>query len=259
MNPVRRHILKTFFVLLAAAVFFAVYQTLAPLNSGAKETMFRIERGQGSWEIARILEREQFIRSAFFFEAYTFLRGAAFKLQAGDYVISKANSAFTISNKFIAGDTVKNRITIIEGWNIREIADYLESRGIAPKEEVLAYKEHEGYLFPDTYEIAPEASVESIISLMRRTFDEKVGSVSQDVIIMASMIEKEVQTKEDKELVAGILWKRLEIGLALQIDATVNYITGKKTSQVSITDTQIDSPYNTYKYRGLPEGPISNP
>jgi UPF0755 protein len=80
-----------------------------------------------------------------------------------------------------------------------------------------------------------------------------------DIVTMASLLEKEVITLDDKKIVAGILWKRLEIGMPLQLDATVNYVTGKNDPSVTIKDTTIDSPYNTYKYKGLPKGPISNP
>ena len=80
-----------------------------------------------------------------------------------------------------------------------------------------------------------------------------------DVITMASLLEKEVRTLEDKKIVSGILWKRLSVGMALQLDCTVNYVTGKNHPGVLIKDTKINSPYNTYKYPGLPKGPISNP
>ena len=124
--------------------------------------------------------------------------------------------------------------------------------------------------FPDTYEIIPGAKLENIIRKTLNHFDEKLtadlkGEISRqkksifEVITMASMIEKEVKTLEDKKIVSGILWKRLEIGMPLQVDATVNYITGKNHDGVLLEDTKIDSPYNTYKYYGLPKGPISNP
>ncbi len=79
------------------------------------------------------------------------------------------------------------------------------------------------------------------------------------IIIMASLLEKEVRTFEDKKLVSGILWKRLKSDMPLQVDATISYITGKKTTKISLEELQIDHPYNTYKYKGLPPGPISNP
>ncbi|MBI4123215.1 MAG: endolytic transglycosylase MltG [Parcubacteria group bacterium] len=250
---------KALFIVLVAAVIFAAYQLLFPLNLGSAETVFRIERGQGDWEIAQLLEREQFIRSAIFFEAYTFLRGAAGKLQAGDYVISPAFSTMHISNKLASGDVLRKRITIIEGWTVKDIAIYLEQQDVIPAKDILVFNDREGYLFPDTYEIPPGITAGEVVSMMAATFSKKVGDVPKDVVIIASILEREVRGLEDRRIVSGILQKRLRVGMALQVDATVNYITGKRDSQVSRADAAIDSPYNTYKYRGLPPGPISNP
>jgi UPF0755 protein len=128
----------------------------------------------------------------------------------------------------------------------------------------------EGYLFPDTYEIDKNLNLEDIIFRMLYNFEDKVDfSLREEIkaqdknlfeiMIMASLLEKEVSDSEDKKIVSGILWKRLEEGMALQVDATIIYLTGKKTTRVSLSDTKIDSPYNTYKYRGLPPAPITNP
>lgn len=128
----------------------------------------------------------------------------------------------------------------------------------------------EGYLFPDTYEINRGDSLEEIVRKMLDNFGEKLtqelrdeisnqGKTIFEIVTMASLLEKEVRTLEDKKIVAGVLWKRLKSNIPLQVDATIIYITGKKTIQVLIEETKIDSPYNTYKYRGLPLGPISNP
>lgn len=128
----------------------------------------------------------------------------------------------------------------------------------------------EGYLFPDTYEISRGEALEGIIRKMIENFDKKLNQELREeinrqektifeIVTMASMIEREVKNFEDKELVSGILWKRLENNIPLQVDATITYITGKKTIKISKEETAIDSPYNTYKYPGLPFGPISNP
>lgn len=128
----------------------------------------------------------------------------------------------------------------------------------------------EGYLFPDTYHIPKDAKVEDVVRKMLTNFGEKLdpglreetakqGKSIFEIVIMASLIEKEVRSFEDKRTVSGILWKRLSIGMPLQVDATIAYITGKKTSEISNGETKIDSPYNTYKYKGLPLGPIANP
>jgi len=129
----------------------------------------------------------------------------------------------------------------------------------------------EGYLFPDTYEVAYGEELEDIVEKMLDNFDKKLsqrlrnlgitkqGKTVFEIITMASLIEKEVKSLEDKKIVSGILWKRINAGIGLQVDATVTYITGKKSTRVSKQETEIDSLYNTYKYRGLPLGPISNP
>lgn len=128
----------------------------------------------------------------------------------------------------------------------------------------------EGYLFPDTYRISYDDTVEDVIFMMVKNLERKIsGSVSEkinsfeknthEVIIMASLLEKEVITLEDKRKVADILWRRIEVGMPLQIDATVNYVTGRKGIDVTIKETEVDSLYNTYKYKGLPKGPICNP
>lgn len=136
------------------------------------------------------------------------------------------------------------------------------------------YASLEGFLFPDTYYLYPGQKTEEIIKVFLDNFDkrltpelseeiEKRGKTIFEIIIIASLIEKEVRTPEDKKLVSGILWKRLKTGMPLQVDATItyigSYIIGKKITRVSFDDLQIDSPYNTYKYLGLPKGPISNP
>ncbi len=128
----------------------------------------------------------------------------------------------------------------------------------------------EGFLFPDTYHFSFTAGSQEVAGKMLDNFDTKLtpdlreeikrqGKSIFDIVIMASLLEKEVKTLEDKKLAAGILWKRLKIKMPLQVDSTLNYITGKNKASASISDTKIDSPYNTYKYLGLPAGPISNP
>jgi UPF0755 protein len=190
--------------------------------------------------------------------------------------------------KFVKGGVIKEKITILEGWNKKEIAKYLEEKGILNGEEFLEktkliyWKEKydflkeiespdlEGFLFPDTYFLEKGIGAEKIISMMLDNFNKKLTPELKkeislqkktifEIVTMASMIEKEVKTFEDKKIVSGILWKRLENKIPLQVDSTITFITGKKTTQIPLEDLEIDSPYNTYKYLGLPPGPISNP
>ena len=127
----------------------------------------------------------------------------------------------------------------------------------------------EGYLFPDTYYFLPNVTADDVVSAMSNNFNQKIATLDsdirsssrslKDIIIMASIVEQEARTIDTRKIIAGILWKRLDKGLLLQVDAPLVYITGNTTGYISIDDTKIDSPYNTYKYKGLPAGPITNP
>lgn len=194
--------------------------------------------------------------------------------------------------------TNEAQIKIIEGWDLYDLADYFAKNNFASKEDFYELvgnpgqydnndlpdwskdyaflKEKpsgvsiEGYLFPDTYRVFKDSKAEDIIKKMLDNFGTKVndkllaeiksqGKSLYDVLTLASIVEKEAQTATDKKTVAGVYTNRLKIGMALQADPTVNYITGKQTDRPSLDDLKVDSLYNTYKYPGLPPGPICNP
>lgn len=275
-------------VLLLGLIVFS-WEVYFPIKSGSAENIeFWAQKGQGDEEIAIRLEEQGIIKNNYFFRLYTIISGNDSKLQAGKYSLSPAMTISEIVRKFISGDVIKQKITIFEGWNIKDIEKYFVDEKIssAPDFEDALNKDYsnefdfliekpkdvsiEGYLFPDTYNISLEEKAEDIIMLMLSNFNKKLNAglreqiISQnktvfEVITMASIIEKEVRTMDDKKIVSGIFWKRIDAGMALQSCATVNYITDKNDPGVSIKDTQIDSPYNTYKYKGLPKGPISSP
>jgi len=269
---------------------FIFYLTGRPFQSSK---IFIVESGQSLQKISQNLKNQQFLNSRYPFYFYVLIKGKDKELKPGYYSLSPSDSFMDIADKIIEGKNLKEEITIIEGWNLKDIGEYLEAKGIISQAEdfygsdsSIAEKDFseefdflkdkpkdlllEGYLFPDTYEINKGASIEEIVSKMLDNFDQKLtpdlreeikkqNKTIFEIVIMASLLEKEVKTKEDKELVSGILWKRLENKIPLQVDATITYITGKKTVKVSKEETQIDSPYNTYKYLGLPFGPICNP
>jgi UPF0755 protein len=280
------------FLILIIILFFVRFfwqGIYLPKEKNSKEyVIFKINRGEGVKEISQNLEREKLIKRSWFFIIYNFFTCNTPKLQAGTYLLSPSMSIPEIVEKFVKGDVVKEKITILEGWTIEDIANYLQEKGILNKEDFLKatkkdfsdefefLKEKpknlslEGYLFPDTYEVKLGENSEEIINKMLKNFNSKLTQSLREeikrknktifeILIMASLLEKEVKTKEEKELVAGILWKRLENKIPLQVDATITYITGKKTTKISLKDIQIDNPYNTYKYLGLPPGPICNP
>ena len=191
---------------------------------------------------------------------------------AGDYLLEKREGTFSLARRLVNGkfqiDTIK--ITIPEGWNAFQIADYLEKNLLLFDKETFLdlAKPKEGYLFPDTYFVSRSVTPVEIIKMLEDNFEKRVESISQSfrnstksekqIIIMASILEGEALPK-DRNVVAGILWKRLEMGMPLQVDSTFMYVNGKNTYELTLDDLKIDSLYNTYKYKGLPPGPINNP
>jgi len=262
-------------LVLIFVVFFALSVCL-PKNLPSQEgVLFDIKKGEGSKNIAFNLKKDGLIWCGSCFRAYVLIMGISDKLQAGTYKISPSMNIISMAKMFAVGDVAKETITIIEGWNLKDIAWYFENKGMFQAEELFELNDlswisgFEGYLFPDTYQVNIGESLEEIVGRMQDNFDKKTAGIEAEIakqgktlfeiITMASLIEKEVRTKEDKQIVSGVLWKRLGAGVPLQVDATITYITGQKSTKVSMEDTKIDSPYNTYMYYGLPAGPICNP
>lgn len=213
--------------------FFYVWQGIyLPKDASVQESaVFLVKKGESLQDVASDLENKELIKNRYFFIFYALSQKKELELKAGKYKISPSINIPEILNKIVSGDRVKKIITIIEGWTVEDIEERLGMGKID--------SELEGYLFPDTYELSPEDNLEDIIKRIRANFEKKTASldVDEDAIIMASLIEKEVQTMEDKKLVSGILRKRLEIGMPLQVDAAMI----------------------TYKIKGLPDKPICNP
>jgi len=273
-----------FFLITGFVIWRGIYTPRDSLSK--REIIFDIEKGQSSKDIAFNLEKEGLIRNSFSFRIYVLINKTAARLQAGAYQLSPSMAVPQIVEKFVSGQTIKIKVSIPEGYTLKQIEEELSTefqkkvliQSLAgefknefeflidvPNSETL-----EGFLFPDTYLFNPVTEDKEIVRIFLNNFDKKFNQELREetkkqkktvfeIITMASLLEKEVKTKEEKELVSGILWKRIESGIPLQVDATIIYITDKKTNKVSYEETQINSFYNTYKYRGLPKGPISNP
>ena len=251
------------FLFLAICLFIFYYQLSIPLSKNVKESVFIVKEGQGSKEIAQNLKTQKAIRSKGAFILYIWLQGKSKNLQAGEYDLSPSMNISEIAKKIIDGEVIPKgiKVTIPEGFSIKQIEERLVNLGIIFDNDRLS-EELEGYLFPDTYYFEKSSSVEEVVKKMRDNFDKKITedlTINSEIIILASIVQNEVNSVEDMSKVAGIFYNRLKIGMPLQSDATVNYVTGKKMRQPLIEDTKIESPYNTYLHLGLPPGPISNP
>jgi UPF0755 protein len=213
------------------------------------------------------------------------------KLIASEYVLNPKMSIKEIVNSLTGKNAISKEInlTFIEGKNNKDYAKYLESQGFGSAEDFLKlvntnkYNDRfqflsdksktadlEGFLFPDTYRVFKDATQEEILIKLLDNFDiklteqmrtdiKKQGRSIFEIIVMASLIEKEVKTFDDMKIVSGLFWDRIKNGQALESCATLAYALGENKPQYSAADTEIDSPYNTYKHRGLPPTPICNP
>lgn len=272
-----KRILFILIILLAGIVFYGYININQSASNINDLKIFNIERGDSVKKIAQELENEKIIKSSNFFLIYSLLTNNNKSIQAGEYLLSPQMNIPQIIKIIVGGKVNEEKITIIEGWDLDDIANYLTEKGISTKEEFFKVTGEprnkdslEGYIFPDTYNITSRDTAETIVQKALLNFEikitselkneiEKQGKTIEEIIIMASIIEKEVRTLEDKKNISDVLWKRINVQMPLQTCATVLYAIGEKKPSVSTADTQFDSPYNTYRYRGLPIGPIANP
>lgn len=270
-----RHIryMATFFVFMFLVATVGFHFFFAPPEKFPVGSLVPIARGMSVEDASRFLAEQNAIRSPIAFIALVRIFGNYRGVIAGSYYFDVPESVLGVALRMTQGDYNLKlvRVTIPEGAHARDIADVLETRIPSFRREEflgLAY-EKEGYLFPDTYFFLPNVSNEEIIRVMTDNFEDKItplleriaesGRTLPDVIIMASLIERETIELKDKPLVAGILWKRIDIGMRLQVDAPFLYAIGKNTFDLSIKDLRTDFPYNTYTRKGLPPTPIANP
>lgn len=247
-------------------------QPADPLNKTPE--IFIIKNGQGVREIAKNLKQEGLIRDQIVFFLYARFKGIDKQIQAGDFRLNPSMKALDIAENLTHG-TLDIWVTIPEGLRADEIADIL-------KEKMPTYEEswreileaNEGYLFPDTYLIPRDADADMVINLLKNTFEEKFDTLDtsntnltkNQIIIVASLIEREARHDQDRPLVASVILNRFNIGMKLDLDATIQYALGYQENEkrwwkksLTLDDIKLNSPYNTYRAAGLPPTPISNP
>ncbi len=237
------------FLILFLGIMILVWQGLfSPVRADSFENkVFFIDRGENLFSIAQNLEEQELIKNKLAFGLYVMSKKNQKNLKAGYYLLSPSMNVSEITEKIVSGDIYKIKVTIPEGYNVEQIDEKLTKEGLIEQGEILNLGE-EGFMFPDTYFFSYGVSAEEIIEILIDNFNKKINAelineiegqdkIVSEVIIMASLIEREVITLEDKKLVSGILWKRLENRIRLQVDAEPG----------------------TYDYFGLPSAPICNP
>lgn len=258
-------------VLCLLYAFYILY-CRAPKEFHAR-TIITVRNNSGLNEIAQTLAEQKVIKSPFWFRALVILMSGQAGVQAGDYYFEKPAGIFGVSSRLTHGafGLTPVRVTFPEGMTVTQMATILRDQLIDFDSEafIRSAKPKEGYLFPDTYLFLPNANPQTIVSTLENNFDAKIKTIDgaiksfkkplKDVVVMASILEAEARTTETRETISGILWKRLGLGMPLQVDAPFQYIIGKNTFQLTLDDLKFDSPYNTYKYKGLPPTAIGNP
>ncbi len=284
-------------VVLLVAIIVGVFVANQLTSASVKnDVTFTIQEGEGLKAVSARMDSEKIIKNPTVFEMTIRVTGKSNSIFAGTYVFTKDQSMKDVIDAITNVDDVTNDITItlIEGWTSAEMAKYLQEQGFFPAEDFSAAVQTtdiqnllpgvtyaflgdkptsqglEGYLFPDTYRIKQKPEPADVVRKLLDNFDSKLtntmrsdihkqGRTVFDVVVLASILEREVLSDADKKNAADVFLKRLQIGMPLQSDATVNYVTGKQDTRPTLQDIEADSPYNTYVYKGLPPGPISNP
>ncbi len=266
---------KRFFVFIAPVIVLAILGLflILPPKAYPEGITLTIKERSSLKQISEELKAAKLIRSEIAFQFLVIARGGEKKVIAGDYLFEKRETAWKIAARVIHGQTdiAAVRVTVIEGLNNSEIAGLFSQKFLGFKSDqfLILAKDKEGYLFPDTYFMTPDVKLEKIIQTMNENFVKKISPLHEqinnssrslaDIITMASIIEKEAGGDDDRKIISGILWKRIDKKMPLQVDASFIYILGKSSSELTLDDLKTDSLYNTYKYLGLPPGPIGNP
>jgi UPF0755 protein len=274
---------------MGAAAGWLDVQIGKPYRGQRLEKLFvDIPRGTSRWGVAGILAQNDVIRNRV---AFALLSAWHFRkpLQAGEYLIDHQMNSRQVFWKIAKGEIFVHVVQIPEGWTMFDIANELDHQGICRRDEFLIVardasaiadiapqtQSFEGFLFPSTYQFTRHTTCSQIADTMVRRFRLVWGTLDpsrsqrfpqgltlEEIVTLASLVERETPNPEERPLVAGVFYNRLRLGLALQCDPTVQYaleLAGRPEKNVQPKDLKVDSPYNTYEHRGLPPGPIANP
>jgi UPF0755 protein len=270
--------------------------TVVPTSTPGEMIVIVIQEGESAQEVADKLEDEGIIASGLLFRVLVALQGYEDKLVAGDYEFERGMPTLEVLERIRNGQTAPLVVTIREGLRAEEIAELMEDKNVLSAEDFLEaiknwyefsflytkpyWANLEGYLFPDTYFFSRNMTAEEVVQQILENFDERVddelrqeadiaGLSMYTVLTLASIVEREAQVPDERPIIAGVFLKRLRRGMPLEADPTVQYALGNDPASVAEygywkeeltqADLEVDSPYNTYRYSGLPRGPICNP
>ena len=282
-----RSIIYGIFIIITCISILALTHTYVFISTASiplNPVILEIKPGTSAWEISRVLKDREIVTDSFMFMATSLATGKASRLQAGTYVFEGRHFPLDIIHILFKGRTLRYRITIPEGSNLFAIGEIIASTDLLTKENFIQNAQHkdspeffglnspsmEGFLYPDTYYLSPNMTALEIMARMVERFHQvftpemqqqadALGLSKTEIITLASIIEKEAVFNEEKPVISSVFHNRLKKRMLLQSDPTAIYGIDNFHRRISHKDLQRDSVYNTYKYSGLPPGPICNP
>ncbi len=277
MESIKKHLRRAGVLIFIIAILYAlityINKMIAPTSTFPTPYQISIENGQTLFSISKELYDDGAISSQRIFEMLMLSFGSDKSISRGEYYFEKPTSivgvALRISGRDFGIDLA--RVTFPEGFTNEQISERLEKElhNFDSSLFLKLIKDQEGYLFPDTYTFFPWSTPESVVESLKTNFDKKIeplkgdikksGRSLEDIVAMASIIEKEANGENDRALISGILWNRIDANIALQVDAPFLYLLGKESSELTKADLATKSLYNTYLHKGLPPTPINNP
>ena len=259
------------------------FQASRSVSDNTQRQTFEIKPGMTLNKVSKELSRQGIIRSSMAFQAIALLQEKQKLIKTGEYNVSPSMLPMEILQRITSGKTILYAVTIPEGYRITEIGDILAKNGLADKEKFIkqtkkfellkgiAKDSLEGYLFPETYHFGKYIDEKLIVKMMVDTFQDRalnkkflnrareIGFSYHEIITLASLIEKETGKDSERKKISSVFHNRLKKNMLLQTDPTVIYAIKNFDGNIKKRHLKIDSPYNTYRYKGLPPGPISSP
>ena len=277
--PIMLAMITTYLLVISLFIIFS-----EPVTITKKNDQLKIPVGATLWDIAEILETKEIINNKSYFVLLAKIKFSQKKLRSGYYDISQIKNSNQLINLLKTGQNLSTRVTIPEGSTIHDIADLITQKISIDKTRFLALttdagfiqttgldvQNLEGYLFPDTYFFYKNEQEKSIIIKMVSNFHQKwrrltqnipikAGKSQHELLTLASLIEGECILDDERPIVSSLYQNRLRRGIKLEADPTIQYIIPDGPRRLLTKDLKIDSPYNTYMYKGLPPGPVNNP
>lgn len=277
-----RALLKLVVVLVLAFAIWFAWAALLPVTP-SQTTFVLLRPGWSTRHIARGLQQQGVIRSSAAFLMVQYAKGLP-TLKAGEYKFDQPANALQVWHRLVQGDVYARTVVVPEGYNIYDIATVVEQAGLGPASDFITAaksdtfllrdvdpdaKTLEGYLFPDTYQFTRIDTAHDIVAAMVHRFKREAQTIgllgntdTHRIVTMASIVEKETADPKERPMVAAVYYNRLQRNMALAADPSVIYaalLAGRYRGTIYQSDLQYDSPYNTYRYPGLPPGPIANP